>query len=49
MLVNDILEQLVLKENAAIGKTAAISAEIKNQLKTDFQVNLSPEMKIQKG
>ena len=49
LLVNDILEQLVLKENAEIGKTAAISAEIKNQLKTDFQVNLSPEMKIQKG
>ena len=49
LLVNDLLEQFVLKENAEIEKASAISKEIKNQLKTNFQLNLSPEMKIQKG
>ena len=49
LLVNDLLEQFVLKENAEIEKASAISKEIKNQLKTNFQLNLSPEMKIQKA
>ena len=49
LLVNDLLEQFILKENAEIEKASAISKEIKNQLKTNFQLNLSPEMKIQKG
>ena len=49
LLVNDLLEQFVLKENAEIEKASGISKEIKNQLKTNFQLNLSPEMKIQKG
>ena len=49
LLVNNLLEQFVLKENAEIEKASAISKEIKNQLKTNFQLNLSPEMKIQKG
>ena len=49
LLVNDLLEQFVLKENAKIEKASAISKEIKNQLKTNFELNLSPEMKIQKG
>ena len=48
LLVNDLLEQFVLKENAAIEKTSAIIQEIKNQVKTNFQLKLSPEMKIQK-
>ena len=49
LLVNDLLEQFVLKENADIEKSSAISEEIRNQLKTDFKLNLSPEMKIQRG
>ena len=49
LLVNDLLEQFVLKENAEIEKRSAISKKIKNQLKTNFQLNLSPEIKIQKG
>ena len=49
LLVNDLLEQFVLKENAEIEKASAISKEIKNHVKTNFQLNLSLEMKIQKG
>ena len=49
LLVNDLLEQFVLKENTEIEKASAISKKNKNQLKTNFQLNLSPEMKIQKG
>ena len=49
MLVNDLLEQFVLRENAEIVKSSAISEEIRNQLKTNFKLNLSPEMKIQRG
>ena len=37
LLVNDLLEQL-----------SAISKEIRKQLKTDFSLNLSPEIKIQR-
>ena len=48
-LVNNLLEQFVLKENAEIEKALATSKEIINQLKTNFQLNSSPEMKIQKG
>ena len=49
LLVNDLLEQFVLKENAQIVKSSAISEEIRKQLKTDFKLNLSPELKIQRG
>ena len=49
LLINDLLEQFVRKENAEIEKASAISKEIKNQLKTNFQLNLSRKMKIQKG
>ena len=49
LLVNDLLEQFALKENAEIEKASAICKEIKNQLKTNFQLNLSPAIKIQKG
>ena len=48
LLVNDLLEQLVLKETTQIEKPSAISEEIRNQLKTDFKLNLSPEIKIQR-
>ena len=49
LLVNDLLEQFVFKENTQIEKSSAISEEIRKQLKTDFKLNLSPEMKIQRG
>ena len=49
LLVNDFLEQFVFKENTDIEKSSAISEEIRKQLKTDFKLNLSPEMKIQMG
>ena len=48
LLVNDLLEQLVLKKTTQIEKSSAISEEIRNQLKTDFKLNLSPEIKIQR-
>ena len=48
LLVNDLLEQSVLKGNTQIEKSSAISEEIRNQLKTDFKLNLSPEIKIQR-
>ena len=49
LLVNDLLEQFVFKENTQIEKSSAISEEIRKQLKTDFKLNLSPEIKIQRG
>ena len=49
LLVNDLLEQFVLKENAQIVKSSVINEEIRKQLKTDFKLNLSPELKIQRG
>ena len=48
LLVNDLLEQFVFKENTQIEKSSAISKEIRKQLKTDFLLHLSPEMKIQR-
>ena len=49
LLVNDLLEQFVIKENEEITKASAISKEIRNKLETDFEINLSPEMKTQIG
>ena len=49
LLVNDLLEQFVYKENAQIVKSSAIREEIGKQLKADFKLNLSPELKIQRG
>ena len=48
-LVNDLLEQLVVKENAEIEKCSVISEQIRNKLETDFEDSLSTEMKIQRG
>ena len=48
LLVNDLLEQFVIKENAEIEKCSAISKEIRNKLKKDFEDSLSPEIKIQR-
>ena len=49
LLVNDLLEQFVLKENDEIRKASSLSSEIYDKLKTDFQSVLSPEINIQKG
>ena len=49
LLVNDLLEQFVYEENAQIVKSSAIREEIGKQLKADFKLNLSPELKIQRG
>ena len=49
LLVSDLLEQFILKKNDEIAKPSVISEEIGNKLKTDFQVDLSPEMEIQRG
>ena len=49
LLVNDLLEQFVLKENDEIREASSLSSEIYNKLKTDFQSVLSPEIDIQKG
>ena len=49
LMVNDLIEQFVFRENTQIEKSSAISDEIGKQLKTDFNLNLSPEMKIQRG
>ena len=49
LLVNDLLEQFLIKENEEITKASAISKEIRNKLETDFEINLYPEMKIQIG
>ena len=38
LLVNDLLEQFVFKENTQIKKLSAISEEIRKQLKTDFKL-----------
>ena len=40
LLVNDLLEQFVSKENEEITKASAISKEIRNKLETDFEINL---------
>ena len=48
-LVNYLLEQFVIKENAEIEKCSVISEQIRNKLETDFKDSLSPEMKIQRG
>ena len=51
LLVNDLLEQFVIEENAEIKKCLVISKQIRNKLETDFKdfKSLSPEMKIQRG
>ena len=48
LLVNDLLEQFVHKENNETDKASVMSEKINNKLKTNFQSILSAEMKIQK-
>ena len=51
LLVNDLLEQFIIEENAEIEMCQVISKQIRNKLETDFKdfKSLSPEMKIQRG
>ena len=49
LLVNDLLEQFVRKENNENDKASVVREKINNKLKTNFQSVLSPKMKIQKG
>ena len=49
MLVNNLLEQFVIKANAEIEKCWVISEQIRNKLETNFKDSLFPEMKIQRG
>ena len=51
LLVNDLLKQFIIEENAEIEKCQVISKQIRNKLETDFKdfKSLSPEMKIQRG
>ena len=47
LLVNDLLEQFVLKENAQIVKSSAISEEIRKQLKFNtLEADLSRLAKV---
>ena len=48
LLVNDLLEQFVRKENNETDKASVMSEKINNKLKKNFQSVLSAEMKIQK-
>ena len=48
LLVNNLLEHFVIKENAEIEKCSVIIEQIRNELETDFKDRLSPEMKIQR-
>ena len=49
LLVTDLLEQFVCKENSEIDKAAVVSKKNKNKLQTTFKSDLSAEMKIRKG
>ena len=49
LLINNLLEQFVIKESAEIEKCLVISEQIRNKLETDFKDSLSPEMKIHRG
>ena len=49
LLVYDLLEQFVHKENNEINKASVMSGKINNKIKTNFPSVLSAEMKIEKG
>ena len=49
LLVNDLLECFVKKENQQIQKSSVLGRQLKEQLQTDFKAELSPELKIQGG
>ena len=49
LLVNDLLECFVKKENEQIDKSSILGKQIRKKLGTDFKVELSPELEIQRG
>ena len=49
LLVNDLLECFIKKENEQIDKSSILGKQIRKKLETGFKVELSPELKIQKG
>ena len=49
LLVNDLLECFIKKENEQIDKSSTLGKQIRNKLDTDFKVELSLELKIQRG
>ena len=49
LLVNDTLESFVKKENEQIDKSSILGKQIRKKLGTDFKVELSPELEIQRG
>ena len=49
LLVNDLLECLVKKENEQIEKSSILDRKLRTKLETDFKAELSPELKIHKG
>ena len=49
LLVNDLLECLVKKENEQIEKSSTLGGKLRKKLEADFKAELSPELKIQKG
>ena len=49
LLVNDTLECFVKKENEQIDKSSILGKQIRKKLGTDFKVELSPELEIQRG
>ena len=49
LLINDLVECLVKKENEQIGKSSILGGKLTKKLETDFEPELSPELKIQKG
>ena len=49
LLVNDLLECLVKKENEQIEKSSILDRKLRTKLEVDFKAELSPELKIHKG
>ena len=48
LLVNDLLECFIKKENEQIDKSSILGKQIRKKLETGFKVELSPELKIQR-
>ena len=49
LLLNDVLESVIKKENKQIEKSSIIGTKLKKKLETDFKAESSPEIKIQNG
>ena len=49
LLVNDLLECFTKKENEQIDRSSILGKQIRKKLETNFKVELSPELKIQRG